>query len=105
MNIHFTEEAIHNLLEKSYSNYICIIYEVGGCGSPLDGTIHLQLTKTIPSSYVNISTNWIPIYTERSTLMFLEDKLTIDFQPSGYLVKSNNQIYGYSLSIENEHDS
>ncbi|WP_158318450.1 iron-sulfur cluster biosynthesis family protein [Alkalihalobacillus hemicellulosilyticus] len=105
MDIQFTEQAIHNLLEKSYSNYICIMYEVGGCGSPLDGTIHLQLTKTIPPSYVTILTNWVPIYTERSTLMFLEDKLTIDYQPSGYLVRGNNQLYGYSSSIENKHDS
>ncbi|WP_165763900.1 iron-sulfur cluster biosynthesis family protein [Halalkalibacter urbisdiaboli] len=104
MEIHFTEQAINKLLNqlKSRSYYLCLIYEVGGCGSPLDGVIRLQLIMTIPSNYVKISTNWIPVYTESSTLMFLEDILTIDFQSSGYLVKSNNQIYGsgYSLSID-----
>ncbi|WP_409975419.1 hypothetical protein [Bacillus sp. Bva_UNVM-123] len=53
---------------------------------------------------MKISTNWIPVYMEKAALIFLDDQLTVDFCSSGFLIKSTNQIYGYSMRIENEQD-
>ncbi|WP_404332223.1 iron-sulfur cluster biosynthesis family protein [Mesobacillus maritimus] len=104
MQINFTEQSIAQLLKQlnSSSNHLYLIYGLGGCGNPLDGTIRLHFIATLPSNKIKIPTNWIPVYTEPSTLKFLDDILIIDFhfQSGRYLVKSNNQIYGYFSSVK-----
>ncbi|WP_413376652.1 iron-sulfur cluster biosynthesis family protein [Alkalihalobacillus sp. 1P02AB] len=102
MEIHFTEQAKKELLKhfESSTSYMCLYYELGGCCTPLDGVIRLKKITSIPDSHLKILTNGIPVYTERSNLRFLEENLIIDYQPNGFVVKSKNQIYGYSLRIE-----
>ncbi|WP_121614343.1 iron-sulfur cluster biosynthesis family protein [Mesobacillus foraminis] len=102
MQIHFTDQSITRLLTQLNpgSNHLCLIYGIGGCGNPLDGTIRLKFNTIPPANYIKIHTNWIPVYTEHSTFQFLDDNLIIDFHSGQYLVKSNNQIYGYFYNVE-----
>lgn len=104
MKIHLTERAIAQLSIQlnSDSFYLCLDYEVGGCGSSLDGTIRMRWTSMIPKNYVSIDTNGQSIYMEQSTLKFLDTCLTIDYQSSGFMIKSNHQIYSYFLTIDKE---
>ncbi|MED1563087.1 hypothetical protein AJ85_09880 [Alkalihalobacillus alcalophilus ATCC 27647 = CGMCC 1.3604] len=104
MEIHFTEQAKNEMLKhfESSTSYMCFYYELGGCCTPLDGVIRLKTMSSIPDSHLKISTNGIPVYTDSANLRFLEENLTIDHQPNGFVVKSKNQIYGYSLRLEKE---
>ncbi|RCW71966.1 iron-sulfur cluster biosynthesis family protein [Saliterribacillus persicus] len=103
MNIHFTEQAIDQIVQQLQSyedSFIFLSYELGGCGNPLDGAVRLQLFNKKPKNTRTLETNSVPVYINSSAQMHLEKDLMIDFQSTGYLIKSNNQIYGYSLKLE-----
>lgn len=95
MEITFTDQAKKQLANqvKAKSEYLCLAYEVGGCGSQLDGIIQMHLSVAIPNDYVLISTNWIPVYMENFSISLLEERLTIDYKSNRYMIKSDSQIY------------
>lgn len=101
MDIYVTKEAVSQLEDRFQTSlgYLFITYELGGCGNPLDGVIHIQYLSTLPDNCVDVSTNWIPVYTNHSTAMLLENDLVIDFNANGFFVKSTNQRYSCTLSL------
>lgn len=105
MKITLTQQAISQLKKQmnAYPDYyLCVTYEVGGCGSQLDGLFRLLLVRSLGDMNVRIQTNHIPIYASESTIMFMDQEMVIDFKPGGYVVKSPKQIYSYSMSIDIE---
>ncbi|WP_243292860.1 iron-sulfur cluster biosynthesis family protein [Bacillus sp. FJAT-47783] len=105
MKIILTLHAIarlQKLSEKYREHSVFIIYEVGGCGSELDGLFRLLFVRNFDDRTVSIQTNWRPVYVNESTLLFMDQEMVIDYTSGGYVVKSANQIYSHPMPIEIE---
>ncbi|GGI17999.1 iron-sulfur cluster biosynthesis family protein [Gottfriedia solisilvae] len=103
MNITITEHAknqLDQLVGKSPNHKVFLHYEMGGCGSPLDGVLRIKLIKSIDGLH-QIQSNGMTIYINKNTINFLDDDLVIDYT-DGFHIKSSNQIYSYKIGIEIE---
>ncbi|GGI17927.1 iron-sulfur cluster biosynthesis family protein [Gottfriedia solisilvae] len=101
MQIKFTDNAknlFSKLRDENPEHEVFLHYEIGGCGSPLDGVLRIKLMKTIEDFY-QVPTDWNTIYMSKNSFRYVDDNLTIDYL-DGLSIKSPNQTYSYKLGIE-----
>ncbi len=104
MHIQFTTEAIGKLQEKlkeNQSRYVKLKYDTDGCGCVMSGVTALWLVEEVESDDVKVETNDIPLYVERTKMVFLDEELTISFNASAncYMLKSPSQILNPRMSL------
>ncbi|RLQ90652.1 iron-sulfur cluster biosynthesis family protein [Falsibacillus albus] len=99
MKITITEQAAAKIREKmnGSSKLLKLKYETEGCGCVMSGVPTLTAVgpdDLIESDDVLLDTNEMPIYVEKSKMIFLDDILKIDFSEASntYQLKSPNQI-------------
>lgn len=103
MYINITENAKEQLkdLENKYPKHLLFLhYEMGGCGSPLDGVLRLKLVK-LNIHFERVQTNWKPLYLNKNSLFFLDSDITIDYS-NGFQIKSTSQTYSTNMTVEIE---
>ncbi|MED1438238.1 iron-sulfur cluster biosynthesis family protein [Aeribacillus composti] len=103
MNISFTNAAkakLKEILEMNENRYIKLKYDTDGCGCVMSGVTALWLVKDLDEDDMKIDTNFVPVYVERSKLVFLDDELQIDYhgQKQIFMLKSPMQIYNPRMS-------
>ncbi|REJ25450.1 MAG: heme biosynthesis protein HemY [Bacillaceae bacterium] len=103
MNISFTNAAkakLKEILEMDENRYIKLKYDTDGCGCVMSGVTVLWLVKDLDEDDMKIDTNFVPVYVERSKLVFLDDELQIDYhgQKQIFMLKSPMQIYNPRMS-------
>lgn len=102
INTKFTDTAIRQLenITTGLSDYYVVLhYEMGGCGSPLDGVLRLQIVNGVDTEMEKVKSNWIPLYINKHFIPFLDNEINIHYA-NGFQIKSANQTYSYSHPIE-----
>lgn len=106
MKIEWTESAIEKITEKiaDREGYLLLKYDTEGNGCVMNGVTALWLMDELDEKEdVEISTNLMPVYVEKSKMIFMDDELKIDFVPSvnSFQLKSPNQMLNPRLSFMN----
>jgi uncharacterized protein YqkB len=106
MNIEWTKRAEQKISEKwdGQSGYLKLKYDTEGCGCVVSGVTALWLVNELEDGDEKIETNVIPIYVERSKMIFLEDIMKIDFVPeaNSFQLKSPNGILNPRMAFLNQ---
>lgn len=102
MKIQFTEQAIEKLesiLESGQS--LKLKYDTEGCGCAVNGVPMLWLIDTIEENDREIITNSVSVWIEKSTEVFFDENMVIDFLPkyNSYQLRSNNGILNPRMSL------
>lgn len=95
MNIMFSERAKEQLTqEKVEGKLLKLVYDTDGCGCVVNGVAHLTVNDQVAENEIEITTNFIPVWIDRSKLVFFEEEMTIDFLPQYFTfqLKSPNQM-------------
>ncbi len=102
MEITFTEDAIQQLNSVLQpTKKLKLMYDTEGCGCVVSGVSALWQIEKPNSQDEEVQTNHVPIWIDRTKLVFFEEKMTIDFLPKYwcYQLKSPNQILNPRMSF------
>lgn len=103
MNITFTERGMNKLsktLREHEGSYVKIKYDTEGCGCVVSGVTVLWIVKQIDKEDVRVETNFVPVYVEKSKMVFLDEEMKIDFNETAntYMLISPQQILNPRMS-------
>lgn len=103
MNVTFTERAIEKLNTqiKNKDKKLKLKYETEGCGCVMSGVTALWLVDYGDEDDLILETNYQPLLVEKSKMVFLDEKMTVDFIESAncYMLKSPNEILNPRLRL------
>lgn len=104
MQLTFTKEAIEQLapkLEENKNRVLKLKYDTEGCGCVMSGVTALWLVGEQDADDVKLETNDVPLYVEKTKMVFLDDQLTISFNKTAncYMLKSPSQILNPRMSL------
>lgn len=106
MEITLTDAAARKIEEKTGQNqgFLKLKYDTEGCGCVVSGVTALWLVKELDQDDEEIQTNAGSIYVEKSKVVFLAEKLTIDFSESTntFQLKSPNEYLNPRMSFYNK---
>lgn len=103
MRITFTERAIAKLSKtiKDQKRYhVKLKYDTDGCGCVVSGVTALWIVSSIEEEDVCIQTNFVPVYIEKSKIIFFDEEMKIDFNETyhTYMLTSPQQILNPRMS-------
>ncbi|MEW4283965.1 iron-sulfur cluster biosynthesis family protein [Priestia koreensis] len=107
MNITFTDTAIERI-KKTWPDQdkgvLKLKYDTDGCGCVVSGVSALWLIPEAEEGDTALQTNFVPVYVEKTTLVFFDENVTVDFSTSAntYMLKSPNQILNPRMSLLNQ---
>ena len=85
MYIEWTERAAEKIAGKLADTdgrgYMQLKYDTDGCGCVVSGVTALWLLNEPEAGSERVETNGIPLYVETSKMIFLDEKMKIDFVP------------------------
>lgn len=103
MEIMFTEIAKERIAEKTADKqgYLKLKYDTEGCGCVVNGVPTLWFVHSLEEEDIEIHTNSMSIYIEKSKMIFFDDEMKIDFKPqfNCFQLKSPNQILNPRMSF------
>jgi uncharacterized protein YqkB len=104
MQVTFTKEAIEQITPKLVANKNRVLklkYDTEGCGCVMSGVTVLWLVKEPEEDDVKLETNAVPLFVEKTKMVFLEEQLTISFNQSAncFMLKSPSQILNPRMSL------
>jgi iron-sulfur cluster insertion protein len=102
MEITFTELAKHQLKNVSTPNQILkLMYDTEGCGCVVNGVPTLRVVQEAEGEDIELKTNFVPVWIERTKQVFFEDKMTIDFLTTYncYQLRSPNQMLNPRMKL------
>jgi uncharacterized protein YqkB len=103
MNIEWTDEAIQKVSEKvdGKVGHITLKYDTDGCGCVVNGVTALSFADEFDVDNEKIDTNYLPVYIEKSKMIFMDDKMKIDFLPdiNSFQLKSPNGMLNPRMSF------
>jgi uncharacterized protein YqkB len=104
MQVTFTKEAIEQITPKLVANKNRVLklkYDTEGCGCVMSGVTVLWLVKESEEDDVKLETNAVPLFVEKTKMVFLEEQLTISFNQSAncFMLKSPSQILNPRMSL------
>ncbi|WP_078545916.1 iron-sulfur cluster biosynthesis family protein [Litchfieldia alkalitelluris] len=109
MEITFTEQAIGKLTERliDKETLIKLRYETEGCGCVVSGVPTLWIVDQQEDDDIIIETNFCSVAVERTKMVFLDEKLKIDYVESAncYSLKSPNQILNPRMMLIEKRES
>jgi len=96
VEIMITEAAINKIAERTEgkAGYLKLKYDIEGCGCAVDGVAALWFVPQLENDDAEIKTNGEKFYTEKSKMVFFDEKMTIDFSKEAncFQLKSPQQI-------------
>ncbi|MBS2969517.1 iron-sulfur cluster biosynthesis family protein [Metabacillus sp. KIGAM252] len=104
MNVTFTEKAIERIapsLSENPEAHLKLKYDTEGCGCVVSGVAALWLVKETEEDDLKIETNFVPVYLEKTKLVFLDENMTVDFLESAntFALKSPSQMLNPRMSL------
>ncbi|QGQ47116.1 iron-sulfur cluster biosynthesis family protein [Metabacillus sediminilitoris] len=104
MQVTFTKEAIEQItpkLEANKNRVLKLKYDTEGCGCVMSGVTVLWLVKEPEEDDVKLETNAVPLFVEKTKMVFLEEQITISFNQSAncFMLKSPSQILNPRMSL------
>ncbi|KSU85662.1 iron-sulfur cluster biosynthesis family protein [Fictibacillus enclensis] len=104
MILEWTEKAIEKIEHKVQGGQLFLKYDTDGCGCVVSGVSALWLVDEQPDGTVRMDTNFLPVYMEKSKLVFFDEKMTIDYkeEQNTFQLKSPNQMLNPNLRFENK---
>lgn len=103
MNIEWTEQAINKVSEKidGKQGHITLNYDTDGCGCVMSGVTALSFADSYGQDNEKIETNFLPVYLEKSKMIFLDESMKIDFLPevNSFQLRSPNGILNPRMSF------
>ncbi|RJS59613.1 iron-sulfur cluster biosynthesis family protein [Bacillus sp. PK3_68] len=103
MEIHITEQAAGKLSDKlGGGKYLKLYYDTEGCGCGVNGIPTLWITTEVSAGDVEIQTNAMSVYVEKSQMLFYADRLTIGLSGANhYRLSSPGEILNGRMNIVN----
>lgn len=102
MYIEWTEKAAEKISDKieGKEGQLQLKYDTDGCGCVVSGVTALWLVDELDEGNEKVETNGIPIFVEKSKMIFLDEIMTIDFvtEANCFQLKSPNQILNPRMS-------
>ncbi|UII54734.1 iron-sulfur cluster biosynthesis family protein [Cytobacillus spongiae] len=106
MEIRITEAAYEKLQEKiaAEKGYLKLKYDTEGCGCVVSGVTALWFVNELEEDDMEVKTDQMSIYIEKSKQVFLDESMTIDFRPQSncFQLKSPNQYLNPRMSFVNK---
>ncbi|WP_328103998.1 iron-sulfur cluster biosynthesis family protein [Peribacillus simplex] len=106
MYIEWTETAAEKIAHKvqGQEGYLQLKYDTDGCGCVVSGVTALWWVNEPEEGTEKVETNGIPLYVEKSKMIFLDEVMKIDFVPeaNSFQLKSPNQILNPRMSYFNK---
>ncbi|MDO7488218.1 iron-sulfur cluster biosynthesis family protein [Peribacillus sp. NPDC096622] len=106
MYIEWTETAAEKVAGKvqGQEGYLQLKYDTDGCGCVVSGVTALWWVNEPEEGTEKVETNGIPLYVEKSKMIFLDEVMKIDFVPeaNSFQLKSPNQILNPRMSFFNK---
>ncbi|MFE4141509.1 iron-sulfur cluster biosynthesis family protein [Peribacillus sp. YIM B13472] len=106
MYIEWTETAAEKIVDKvqGQEGYLQLKYDTDGCGCVVSGVTALWWVNEPEEGTEKVETNGIPLYVEKSKMIFLDEVMKIDFVPeaNSFQLKSPNQILNPRMSFFNK---
>lgn len=104
MEIKWTDRAIGKIsakVQEHPNKQIKLKYDTDGCGCVVSGVTALWLTDEKDSDDLEIETNQYPVLVEKSKTVFLDEKMTIDFNETAntYMLTCPSQILNPRMSL------
>ena len=104
MEIKWTDRAmkkIENSVQAHSDKQIKLKYDTDGCGCVVSGVTALWLVDEKDGDDVLIETNAYPVLVEKSKMVFLDEKMTIDFNETAnsYMLTCPSQILNPRMSL------
>ncbi|WP_226666975.1 iron-sulfur cluster biosynthesis family protein [Metabacillus litoralis] len=104
MEITMTKEAIEQLapiIEGNKARHMKMKYDTEGCGCVMSGVTALWLVNEVEEDDVKIETNYIPLFVEKTKMVFLDEVLTISYNKTAnsYMLKSPSQILNPRMNL------
>lgn len=104
MQVTFTKEAIEQLtpkLEANKNRVLKLKYDTEGCGCVMSGVTVLWLVEELEEDDIKIETNAVPMFVEKTKMVFLDEQLTITFNQSAncFMLKSPSHILNPRMSL------
>ena len=103
MEIHITEQSAKKLADKlDDGKYLKLYYDTEGCGCGVNGIPTLWVTDQVSAEDVEIETNAMPVFVEKSQMLFYADRLTIDVSGANYYrLSSPGEILNGRMNVIN----
>jgi len=96
VKIIFTDRAIEQLtpILTETKRMLKLKYDTDDCGCLINGVIALSLVDEADDDDMAVDTNFVPVFVEKSRLVFYDDTMTIDIVEGGgcFQLKSPGQI-------------
>ncbi|MFJ7754818.1 iron-sulfur cluster biosynthesis family protein [Peribacillus muralis] len=106
MYIEWTERAAGKIADKleGQKGHLQLKYDTDGCGCVVSGVTALWLVDEVEEGTEKVETNGIPLFVEKSKMIFLDETMKIDFVPeaNSFQLKSPNQILNPRMSFFNK---
>lgn len=103
MYVTVTEAAYKKIMDTipSEAKYIKLFYDNEGCGCVMSGIIDLVAVSEKDERDVDIESSVLNFIADRTKLVFMDDKLTVDLQASGghFQLKSPSQYYNPNMKL------
>ncbi len=105
MKLEWTESAIEKIKSKMQErDSVLLKYDTEGCGCVVSGVSALWIVDEEPEGTVQLETNFLPVYMEKTKMVFFDEQMTIDFKKEQHTfqLKSHNQMLNPHLRLENK---
>ncbi|MFZ3588532.1 iron-sulfur cluster biosynthesis family protein [Bacillus sp. DJP31] len=102
MEITFTTGAMKQLESVLHPNKkLKLMYDTEGCGCVVSGVAALWQIEEVGNLDIEVETNYVQVWIDRTKLVFFDEKMTIDFLPQYwcYQLKSPNQMLNPRMSF------
>lgn len=94
-------EKIEGSVQAHSDKQVKLKYDTDGCGCVVSGVTALWLVDEKDGDDVQIETNAYPVLVEKSKMVFLDEKMTIDFNETAnsYMLTCPSQILNPRMSL------
>ncbi|KEZ50835.1 iron-sulfur cluster biosynthesis family protein [Metabacillus indicus] len=104
MEIKWTDRAMKKIegsVQAHSDKQVKLKYDTDGCGCVVSGVTALWLVDEKDGDDVLIETNAYPVLVEKSKMVFLDEKMTIDFNETAnsYMLTCPSQILNPRMSL------
>ncbi|MGD6795346.1 iron-sulfur cluster biosynthesis family protein [Metabacillus indicus] len=104
MEIKWTDRAMKKIegsVQAHSDKQVKLKYDTDGCGCVVSGVTALWLVDEKDGDDVLVETNAYPVLVEKSKMVFLDEKMTIDFNETAnsYMLTCPSQILNPRMSL------
>lgn len=103
MYVTVTEAAYKKIMDTipNEAKYIKLFYDNEGCGCVMSGIIDLVAVSEKDERDVDIESSVLNFIADRTKLVFMDDKLTVDWHEVGgtFQLKSPSQFYNPNMKL------